>query len=62
MDRIRIAIEAIEKSSGTEEGENGIDCFISHHVEELPAEFWKKHLNTATPTTGEVISILIVPS
>ena len=59
---MKLALEAIEKSSGTEDGEYGIDAFVTHHIEELPAEFWKKYLNTATPTTGEVISILVLLS
>jgi hypothetical protein len=33
---------------------------FSNLVEELPAEVWKKHLETDTATTVEILSILIL--
>lgn len=31
-------------------------------MEELPKAYWERHLNTATPTADEVISILVLVS
>ena len=45
------ALEGIKKSFGTEQGEYGIDLFVSHHIEELPKSYWQKHLGTETPSS-----------
>ncbi len=56
------ALEGIKQSSGTEQGEYGIDEFISHHLDELPASYWEKHIGTPKPTSEQVINLLILRS
>ena len=56
------ALEGIRKSSGTEQGEYGIDEFVSHHIDELPKSYWKKHLSSETPTSEQVIGLLVLRS
>ncbi len=62
MDYQKLALEGIKKSSGTEDGEYGIDEFISHHLEELPAEYWVKHTGKPNPTPLQVIELLVLRS
>lgn len=56
------ALEGIKKSSGTELGEEGIDLFISHHIDELPNNFWQKHLGTDSPSNDQVMDMLVLSS
>jgi hypothetical protein len=56
------ALEGIRKSSGTEQGEYSIDEFVSHHIDELPSTYWKKHLGTETPSREQVIGLLVLRS
>jgi hypothetical protein len=62
MSNEQLAIEGIKKSSGTEQGEYGIDEFISHHLEELSTSYWEKHTGSANPTSIQVISLLVLRS
>ena len=39
MSNEKKALEGIKNSSGTEQGEYGIDGFVSHHLEELPQSY-----------------------
>ncbi|GAA0851693.1 hypothetical protein GCM10009113_36270 [Marinobacter szutsaonensis] len=54
------AIEAIKRSAGTEAGEYGIDGFVSHHLDELPESYWRKHLGTSAPSNEQVIGLLVL--
>jgi sigma54-dependent transcription regulator len=62
MDNQAKALAAIKEASGTELGEYSVDEFISHHLEELSADYWKKHLGTTSPTTESVIGLLVLRS
>ena len=41
MNNEQVALEGIKQSLGTEQGEYGIDVFVSHHIEELPKAIGK---------------------
>ncbi len=62
MNNEQLAIEGIKKSSGTEQGEYGIDEFVSHHLKELSTSYWEKHTGSANPTSIQVISLLVLRS
>ena len=62
MSNEKKAFEAIKKSSGTEQGEYGIDEFVSHHLDELPKSYWEKHLGTPNPSHEQVINLLLLRS
>jgi Protein of unknown function (DUF2004) len=55
-----IALAAIKAVFGTEEDEYGATEFVSHHLEELDAEYWKKHLGTERPSPNKVLEILVL--
>ena len=62
MDNQAKALAAIKAASGTELGEYSIDEYISHHLEELPVNYWEKHLGTTKPSIDSVIGLLILRS
>ena len=60
--RKKLAISAIQRAFGTEEDEYGATLFISHHLEEIEREFWKKHIGTTEPEPRQVLDILVLRS
>ena len=62
MSNEKKALEGIKQSSGTEEGEYGIDEFVSHHLDELPTSYWVRHTGTSKPVNEQVIDLLILRS
>ena len=57
--RKELALKAIKESYGTEEGEYGATLFVSHHLEELNADFWEKHCGDASPDPVKVLDLLV---
>ncbi len=60
--RTKLAISAIQSAFGTEEDEYGATLFVSHHLEEIEKEFWKKHIGTTEPEPRQVLDILVLHS
>lgn len=58
--REKIAFNAIKSSLNTEQGEDSIDLFISHHLEELNEEIWVSVTGKAKPTAQEVLEIMVL--
>lgn len=56
--REAVALAAIKRSFGTEEAEYGANLYVSHHLEELSAEYWQKHLGTKTPEGVQILDLL----
>lgn len=60
--REKLAISAIKSAFGTEDDEYGATLFVSHHLEEIEKDFWKKHLGTTEPEPRQVLDILVLRS
>jgi hypothetical protein len=60
--RKMVALAAIRQARGTEDGEDSIDLFVAHHLEELPQDYWQEQLATATPDSATVIGFLVCRS
>ncbi|MGD9366414.1 MAG: DUF2004 domain-containing protein [Desulfobacteraceae bacterium] len=60
--RTKVALSAIKAAYGTESDEFGATLFVSHHLEELDASYWEKHLQTASPDPIRVLEILTLRS
>lgn len=56
--RKALALAAIKKAFGREEGEENINLFVEHHLEELSQDYWAQHLGTPTPEPLEVLGLL----
>lgn len=53
-----LALEAIKKAYGTESGEDNVNLFVEHHIEELSPSYWQEHLETETPEGSAVVNLL----
>jgi hypothetical protein len=58
MKREKIAIAAIRRTFGTDDGEYGSTLFVSHHLEELEVNYWLQHLGTEKPEPERVLDII----
>jgi hypothetical protein len=56
--REKLAIAAIKRKMGAEDGESAVNLFVSHHLDELGGEYWQKHLGTASPDALQILDIL----
>ena len=54
------ALAAIRKAFGTPGDESGATLFVSHHIEELDADYWQKHLGSEKPEPVRVLDILVL--
>ena len=57
--RQALALEAILKAYGTDDAEHSVNLFVSHHISELEADYWSKHLGTTTPEPEQILKLLI---
>ena len=48
------------KSLNTADTPYGATLFVEFHLEEFPAEYWKKHLGTSEPEPKAVLSLLVL--
>lgn len=62
MNNEQKALSEIRRTSGTEIGQYGVDEFVAHHLRELPKQYWLKHTGTESPTSIQVIELLILRS
>ncbi|MGP1684240.1 MAG: DUF2004 domain-containing protein [Giesbergeria sp.] len=56
--RKHLALNAIMQALGTQAGDDSVNLFIEHHLEELPQGYWQKHLGSGTPERASIISLL----
>jgi hypothetical protein len=42
--------------------ESSVGVFVSHHISELEAAYWKKHAGTPKPTPKQVVDLLVLRS
>lgn len=57
VSRARLAIHA---AHGTSEDEFGATLFVTHHLEELGAEYWEASFGNVAPEPSRIIDGLIV--
>lgn len=56
--RKALAMAAIRQAFGSDAGEENINLFVEHHLEELGQDYWKQHLGTGTPEPAAVLGLL----
>ncbi|MEN9866543.1 MAG: hypothetical protein RL748_2133 [Pseudomonadota bacterium] len=62
LKREKSALAAIRAAFGTADDEFGATMFVSHHLEEIEADYWKTHLGTEKPEPIRVLDILVLLS
>jgi hypothetical protein len=56
------ALDAIKRAFGAASGEENVNLFVEHHLEELPQSYWQKHLGTGAPEPKAVVGLLLLRS
>lgn len=54
-----IARAKIKSLYGTPEGENGPTLYVSHHLEEIEAEYWIKEFSVEKPDPRQILDALV---
>jgi hypothetical protein len=57
VERQQLALQAIKQAFGTEAGEDNVNLFVEHHLEELPQSYWQQHLDSG-PEPASIINLL----
>lgn len=60
--RTAAARAAIKRTLDQGEGEFSVALFVSHHLDELDAAYWKKHAGTPRPSPKKVLDLLVLRS
>ena len=58
--RTKTSRAAIEAAYGTEDDEQGVTLFVSHHLQEIENSYWEERFQTATPTPSQILDSLIL--
>jgi hypothetical protein len=58
VERQTLALQAIKQAFGTEVGEDNINLFVEHHLEELPQSYWQQHLGSENPEPASILGLL----
>ena len=56
------ALNAIREAYGTDEGEESVTLFVSHHLEEIDEDFWFKHCGVKRPKPEQILDLLVLQS
>jgi len=56
--RQKLALDAITQAFGTEAGEDSVNLFVEHHLQELPHSYWQQHLGSKTPEPAAIVGLL----
>jgi len=56
--REKAARAAITHAFGTEEDEFGATLFVSHHIDEIDANYWQAHLGSNKPEPVQILDLL----
>jgi hypothetical protein len=57
-ERRKLALDAIKKALGTEAGDDSVNLFVKHHLEELPPSYWQQHLGSGVPEPVAILDLL----
>jgi hypothetical protein len=57
-ERRKLALNAIKQEFGTEGGDDSVNLFVQHHLDELPSSYWQQHLGTSAPEPAAILGLL----
>ena len=60
--RTKLALDAIRNAYGTEVGEFSTTMFVTHHLEEIPQDYWQDHTGVGVPEPATVLGLLELKS
>jgi hypothetical protein len=53
---------AIKGAFDAADDESGVSLFVSHHLEEVDADYWRKHFSTDRPDPLRILEALVLRS
>ena len=56
--RTAAALSAIRRAVDEGEDDSSVSLFVSHHLEELDAAYWKKRAGTQRPSSKQIVDLL----
>ena len=56
--RTTAALLAIKQAMNESDGDSSVKSFVSHHLQELDAAYWKKHAGRPRPSPKKVLDLL----
>lgn len=56
--RTAAALLAIRQAMDESDDDSSVKLFVSHHLQELKAAYWKKHTGTPQPSPKKVLNLL----
>lgn len=56
--RKKAALEAIKRAFDAKDEEADVVLFVDHHLAELPASYWQRHLGSDAPRPSTVLGLL----
>ncbi len=60
--RTAAALLAIKQALSERDEDSSVKLFVSHHLQELDAAYWKKHAGTPRPSLKKVLELLVLRS
>jgi hypothetical protein len=51
---------AIKKAFDTADDKSGVALFLSHHLEEIDADYWKQHFSAEVPQPHRILDSLVL--
>lgn len=60
--RTSAALAAIQQAMSDGDDDSSVKLFVSHHLQELKAAYWKKHAGTPRPRPKKVLDLLVLRS
>jgi Protein of unknown function (DUF2004) len=61
-ERQKVALNAIKQAFGTQAGEDSVNLFVRHHLEELRSSYWQQHLGSRAPEPAAILGLLELSS
>lgn len=56
--RTAAALLSIKRTLSESDNDSSVKLFVSHHLQELDAAYWKKHAGTPRPSPHKVLELL----
>jgi hypothetical protein len=56
--RTAVALLAIKQAMNENDDDSNVKLFVSHHLQELDASYWKKHAGAPRPSPEKVLDLL----
>jgi len=57
-ERTSLALAAVRRAFAAQADGDSVALFVAHHLEELPADYWREHAGADAPASSAVLELL----